>query len=439
MVIQRRRDTRADGPLEQDNLWGNERLARGVFWLLIAATLLLSLCETPAWSDIPRPCSAGWGGVFVLYYALRSARGHARWQRKSRQRFFPVWRAVPGFLSPSVGDLLVISVLVSLSGGWASPLYLLYVGWAITVLAEPSWGHWLLVSVLAPVFLAGAVILAGRSPLSPDQTVIISEHILLVVLVSLGVSALRLALEWNERRWAAERQQWKLLRHTVFSQLSHELFTPLSAIETSAALLVDETGEGCLADEQRRQLLEVIRRNCTRMSLLLDELLEMWRSGQRQFPWARERLECLSLAQEIVHTLQPLFGAKQQECAVVAEPPSVAVLARRQQLEQVLVNLLGNAQKYSPMHSRVLLEIRGEADMVRFAVRDEGPGISYEEQQSLFELAFQGAQAVSSGRSVGLGLALAKALVVAQSGRIWVESRPGQGSIFYFTLPRAAS
>jgi signal transduction histidine kinase len=165
----------------------------------------------------------------------------------------------------------------------------------------------------------------------------------------------------------------------------------------------------------------------------------MWRSGQRQFPWARERLECLSLAQEIVHTLQPLFGAKQQECAVVAEPPSVAVLARRQQLEQVLVNLLGNAQKYSPMHSRVLLEIRGEADMVRFAVRDEGPGISYEEQQSLFELAFQGAQAVSSGRSVGLGLALAKALVVAQSGRIWVESRPGQGSIFYFTLPRAAS
>jgi signal transduction histidine kinase len=436
-VIHHRGDAFVDYPPIQGHLWEIERFASGVFWLLIAASLLLALCERFSRSDMPRSFAAGWAGLFVLYYVLRSKVGRLPWSLRMRQQGVSRWRVLPGFPLAYAGDLFVISLFLLLSGGWESPLYLLYFGWVVTMLAASSWGYRLLVMVLAPLFLVGAVILAAHHPLSTEQMAITAEHLLLLVFISLGMSVLRMYLEWNERCWVAERQEWMLLRHSVFSQLSHELFTPLSAIQSSAALLADEVEEACFVGEHRRQLFEVIQRNCTRMVLLLDEMLEMWRSGQRQPPCAVKSVACVPLVEGIVHTLWPLFAAKKQECVVAAWPSSLAVMADTQRLEQVLVNLLSNAQKYSPMHTRVHLEIRGEEDEVRFAVRDEGPGIAYEEQRHLFSLAFRGTQTSASVWGVGLGLALAKALVIAQGGRIWVESSPGQGSTFYFTLPRA--
>ncbi len=440
-MIQQPEDALTDRPLEQSHLWELEQFSVGVFWLVIAATLLLSLCAMPAWSSLPRFFWAGWVGVFVLYYALRS-----HWRRSPRrsynllqigQKHSPFPRGLQSLPVAALCDVCAISLLVLFSGGWESPLYLLYFGWAITLLAVSSWRARLLVSTLAPLLFGCAVILAARQPRSTEQAVITAEHLLLVVLVCLSMNALRLYLEWHEQRWAVERQQWKLLRHSVFVQLSHELFTPLSAIRTSIALLAEMPEGAALPDEQRRRLFEVIQRNCARMSLLLDELLELWRCGQ-QLPCTVQSVECVPLVQEIAQTLQPLFEAKQQECCIVARPAAVAVWAQRQRLEQVLVNLLSNAQKYSPMHSRVLLEIQGERDAVRFAVRDAGPGIPFEEQRYLFTLAFRGSQAPAGARGAGLGLFLAKMLVGAQNGRIWVESRPGQGSTFYFTLPRAS-
>lgn len=416
---------------------GLEQCSVGIFWLLIAASLLLSLCETSSWGRIQRAFPIGWGGVFVVYYGLRSTLKYPLWQHKSSQQVCSLWRAMRGFPFARVLDLFIISLLVSLSGGWASPFNLLYFGWAITLLAEPSWVYRMLISMLAPLFLVGAVILAASHPLSAEQTAMTLEHLLLIVCVSLGASALRMYLDRAERCWAVERQQWKLLRHTVFSQLSHELVTPLSAVKISTALLAEEVEAGHLANEQRRQLVEVIGRNCTRMTLLLAELLELWRSGQPQLPAAIRRMECLPVAQELVQMLQPLFEAKKQKCAVIVKPPAVAALAHKRWLEQVLVNLLSNAQKYAPIRTGILLEIKEEQDVVQFAVRDEGPGIPYEDQRHLFDLAFQGARPAIVEGSAGLGLALAKALVFAQGGRIWVESMPGRGSTFYFTLPRA--
>lgn len=440
MVSQQSGYALIDRPLEVGNLWELEQFSVGIFWLVIAAALLLSLCEMPAWSSSPRFFWAGWVGVFVLYYALRS-----HWRRSPKrsypllrtgQKYSPFSRGLQGLPVAPLCDVCVISLLVAFSGGWESPLYLLYFGWAITLLVVPSWLARLLISALAPLLFGCAVILAARQPLSAEQVVITAEHLLLVVLVCLSMSALSVYLEWHEQRWALERQQWKLLRHSVFAQLSHELFTPLSAIKTSTALLSDVAEGVCLADEQKHRLFEVIQRNCARMSLLLDELLELWRCGQ-QLPCALQSVECVSLAREMVRTLQPLFAAKQQECLVVARPASVAAWAQPQRLEQVLVNLLSNAQKYSLMRARVLLEIEGADDEVRFAVRDAGPGIPFEEQRQLFTLGFRGSRTPAGTRGAGLGLFLAKMLIGAQGGRIWVESRPGQGSTFYFTLPRA--
>ncbi len=437
MLIQRQKDMLVDYPQQQETMWGLERCSVGIFWLLIAASLLLSLCENTSWGRIQRDFPIGWSGVFVVYYALRSTLMRPIWREKSSQQTYPLWHAARGLPCMCVVDLCVISLLISLSGGWASPLYLLYFGWAITLVAEPSWVYRMLVSVLAPLFLVGAVILAASHSLSAEQTAVTLEHLLLIVGVCLGASALRMYFEWAERCWAVERQQWKLLRHTVFSQLSHELVTPLSAVKISTALLAEEAEGGHLVNEQGRQLVEVIGRNCARMSLLLTELLELWRSGQPQLSGALRSMECLPVAQELAQMLQPLFEAKQQKCVVVVEPPAVAVLAHKRRLEQVLVNLLSNAQKYAPIHTSILLKIKEEQEVVQFAVRDEGPGIPYADQRYLFDLTSQGARPVVVEGSARLGLALAKALVFAQGGRIWVESRPGQGSTFYFTLPRA--
>jgi signal transduction histidine kinase len=135
--------------------------------------------------------------------------------------------------------------------------------------------------------------------------------------------------------------------------------------------------------------------------------------------------------------ISPLLEGKQQRLVIEVEPEDIRVLANRHQLEQVLVNLLVNAHKYAPTGVAIMLAVRGQAHEVLFAVHDEGPGVPLEEQGHLFELFYRGTTSLASSRGSGIGLALAKALVILQGGRIWVESTPGAGSTFYFTLPAA--
>jgi signal transduction histidine kinase len=104
-------------------------------------------------------------------------------------------------------------------------------------------------------------------------------------------------------------------------------------------------------------------------------------------------------------------------------------------LRRVLENLLSNAIKFSPPSSVVLLEVAEEADQVRFAVKDQGPGIAPAELAHLFEFFYRG-KAASGVEGSGLGLATVKRIIDSHGGRLWVDTAPGQGATFFFTLPK---
>ncbi len=415
-----------------------QRLSEGVCWFFLAATILLALLDAYGRAQTPLPTlSVAWIGVFALYYALRTAsqRFHGR---------LPLWSArsglLGGFWRPGqiplllLLDLLVITCLFALSGGWASPLYLVYMGWAVSLLDAPSTLISLCLSGIACSAFVLGVLLAPHEPFSALQVTLVAEHALLLLFVGLGISGIGIFRKHTKWAWEAEHRQWDALRQTVFSQLSHELYTPLSALSASAALLA--AAEEPMAADQHH-LLSVIERNCARMNLLITDLLALWREPQRQSTAAPKPLCALAVAQSVGDMLGPLLAGKRQRLTLAAEPADVCVLADSQRLEQVLVNLLVNAHKYAPAETTILLTISRREDEVLFAVQDEGTGVPLEEQGYLFDWLYRGADSLASSRGSGIGLALAKALVELQGGRIWLESIPDTGSTFYFLLPAA--
>ncbi len=407
------------------------RFSQGIFCFLIATTLFLVVVDEQVRASGSSSVTAGWVGIFVLYYGLRSSLYWPRWWSSGWMKHWRYWCS--RFRALLVVDLLVITLLLTLTGGWVSPLYMFYLGWVVMLVDEASSLRYLFLTVLASGAFVGGCFLALHQPPSPLQVMLIAEHLLLLCIVSLGIGLTRAFILHLRSAWEAERRQWHLLRQTLFAQLAHELYTPLSAITTSAALL--SAPGATLQIEQRQQLAQVIQRNCTRMDVLLDDLLTMWRKQQHQLEIVPVPFHCLPVAELVAQTLSPLLGARQQRLVIAAEQPDIGVLADPRRLEQVLVNLLANAQKYAPMGTAITLTIATHQQEVLFAVHDEGSGVSLEEQSYLFDFSYRGANCAASSRAAGIGLALTKALVVAEGGQIWVESISGRGTTFYFTLP----
>jgi len=244
-----------------------------------------------------------------------------------------------------------------------------------------------------------------------------------VAAASLASGAIRGGLDALER-----------LRSDLLATVAHELRTPLTAIRTSSGLLLDPASEP--TDEQRRQLLLAIERNADRMQRLVADLLDLARFREGRIALQRRRFDAAELAREAVATIAPLFAEAGQ--TLVVHPPRHprAVFGDRRRLEQALLNLLSNAQKFSPPGTTVDLEIVATDGQVAWVVRDAGVGIDAADRAQLFERFFVGrTDRTGAGRGTGLGLPIARAIAQAHGGEIEVESQPGVGSTFRLVVP----
>jgi len=221
-------------------------------------------------------------------------------------------------------------------------------------------------------------------------------------------------------------------RHLV-NMFAHDLKTPVVGMAGLVRRLRQEKA-GPLSEPQKAYL-ETIGREMGRLEKLINNFLEFARLDLHILTPLASALQIESECQEVLALLQPLADAKgmilrtefPQEVLVLQADP---LLFRR-----VLENLLENAVKYSPPRTTVALEVQDRGPEVLFAVKDQGPGIAPEDLPHLFEIYYRGAEAEKE-RGFGLGLATVKRIIDAHGGRIWVESHPGAGSTFYFTLPR---
>jgi signal transduction histidine kinase len=225
------------------------------------------------------------------------------------------------------------------------------------------------------------------------------------------------------------------LRTDLLSTISHELRTPLTAIRTSAGLLLDPASNP--TDAQRRQLVEAIARNGERMQRLVGDILELsrFRSGSVQLQLRRFR--AAAMAHDTIALVAPLGATRGQRLDLVDEVgPEHAVYGDHRRLEQALLNLVSNAQKFAPDGGTVTLSVRERGDDTAWAVTDDGPGIPARDQERLFERFFVGRNDRPGPREgVGLGLPTALAIAQAHDGTIEVDSAPGHGSTFTLVVP----
>ena len=218
------------------------------------------------------------------------------------------------------------------------------------------------------------------------------------------------------------------------ANVSHELRTPLTAVKG----LVETLRDGAVDDPQvRDRFLETVEGETDRLILLVNDLLILSRADSEALNLQCEPTDLGSLAQAVVRRLAPQAEARQVALLVKANAGAPLALADADRIEQVLVNLLDNAIKYSRPGGMVTIGVKDGLDgMARVRVSDQGIGISTEDLPRIGERFYRADKARSrtEGGS-GLGLAIAQALVEAHGGRLWLESKEGRGTVVTFTLP----
>jgi two-component system phosphate regulon sensor histidine kinase PhoR len=223
------------------------------------------------------------------------------------------------------------------------------------------------------------------------------------------------------------------VRRDFIANASHELQTPLTAIRGFAETLVAHD----LPWEEVRAQLQVILRNSERLENLIRDMRELSRIESRRVPLQPGEVDVAKLARALLADMEPRLKERSLEASVSDQGAALA-WADRRAVDQVLSNLLDNALKYTDPGGRITVGIEAQPEAVRVSVSDTGIGIAPEHRPRIFERFYRVDKARSRALGgTGLGLSIVRHLVQAMGGEVSVESEPGRGSTFHFTLPRA--
>ena len=234
----------------------------------------------------------------------------------------------------------------------------------------------------------------------------------------------------DKSRQLAEASQHK---SQFLANMSHELRTPLNAILGYTELILDSVyGE---MPEKARSVLDRVQRNGRHLLGLINDVLDLSKIEAGQLTLSLSGYSLKNVIQTVFSAVEPLAAQKQLALKIDVAPELPQGRGDEQRLTQVLLNLVGNAIKFT---DRGEVSIKGSSANGSFtvAVRDTGPGISAVDQAKLFQEFQQADNSITRKKGgTGLGLAISKRIIEMHGGRIWVESSPGNGSTFAFTLP----
>jgi signal transduction histidine kinase len=234
-----------------------------------------------------------------------------------------------------------------------------------------------------------------------------------------------LAQAFNDMAQSLARQE--TLRRNLMADIAHELRTPLTVIRGDLEALLDgvfEPTPQTLASLQEETLL---------LSRLVDDLQALAQAEAGQLRLDRQPTNLALLLQGIIDSFAHQAESQGQDLSLELSSDLPLVDADPQRVRQVVANLVSNALRHAPQSGQVVVSARQQVSVVQVSVADNGPGIAPADLPHVFDRFWQGVQARTDGS--GLGLAIARELVRAHGGRIWVESTPGNGSAFHFTLP----
>jgi signal transduction histidine kinase len=221
-------------------------------------------------------------------------------------------------------------------------------------------------------------------------------------------------------------------RDALMLATSHELKTPLTTLRGLSELLLDFE----LSESQRRELLQDLHGQADRMERLVGDILDVSRIDSGRVSVELTRVEVAPVVLRVCDEVRGMLKGHVLRPRI--EPGVPAVWGDARKLHQILVNLVTNAIKYSPPRTLITITVKGEAGSVRFEIADHGVGIHKEHVPRLFEKFYRADDpVVRRTPGTGLGLYIVRQLVTMLAGQIQVRSRPGKGSVFTVTLPRA--
>jgi len=238
----------------------------------------------------------------------------------------------------------------------------------------------------------------------------------------------------QERNLRRELEEEAGRRIEFTRALVHELKTPLTPVLASSELLVTE-----LHEEPWLSIAQNVHRGASNLSRRIDELLDLARVEIGTLQVNPVSVDALKLLREIAGDMATVASSNGQELKLTLPSSLPPVWADEERLRQVVLNLLINATKFTPDGGKIMLSGREEGSSLVVEVEDNGPGISEDERQRLFQPYHRQVSDRERLSGLGLGLALCKYLVELHGGRIWVKSQAGKGSTFGFSIPLAAT
>ena len=268
----------------------------------------------------------------------------------------------------------------------------------------------------------------------PPTRIEIEKKVILITLSSVSLSGNAPSSTLVVLRDISREAEVDRMKDEFISTVSHELRTPMTSIKGYTDLLV--TNKVGPLSAMQLKFVQVIKNNADRLSALVDDILDISRLDTGRVNLKPEYLALDKIANEVISMLRTQIDEKNLNFTTEIPESLPMVYADANRVAQILVNLLGNAVKYTSPNDSVSLKLKALDKFVQIDVSDTGLGISEEDQLRVFDRFFRAERdADSLVDGTGLGLPIAKTFVELMGGQIWLESELGVGSTFSFTLP----
>lgn len=232
-----------------------------------------------------------------------------------------------------------------------------------------------------------------------------------------------------------ELEKLEQLKSNLLLTVSHELKTPMTAIKAGTDMLAEQDSKD--ASSPKTRLIRSISRGVVRLEKLIDESLDYARMQSANLKLNLQPTDVEDLVQDVVGLISPGIKAKRQTLTVDVDPSLSEAVIDQARTERILLNVLSNAHKFTDKEGQIALKVGVDDGNVVFKVEDNGPGIASTEMDRIFEAYYRGENPDGKmAAGTGLGLSIAKYLVELHEGKIWLESKEGEGTTFYFSLPK---